>query len=99
MSFTIGLMGPFGVGIMINMIKKIFKSDTVIEKIKVDQRRCWGKGVCCNVAADAFELNKNSVVVPKNSWSCEDADVMDAAKYCCGGVIKLYDLYGNEIEI
>lgn len=50
-------------------------------KVKVDEEKCVGCGLCVNACPDCFELNDAGIAIVKQS-ECESCDVNDVASQC-----------------
>jgi ferredoxin len=52
--------------------------------IRVDLEKCCGNGMCCGLAPEYFELDRNGQLnLLRDTARSEDADLLEQAVLCC----------------
>jgi len=72
-----------------------------ISKIVVDKGACIGAGTCVVLAPNAFELDSSGVAIVKIDAISHQTfeELLEAAKSCPTGAIKLFDENNKEIKL
>jgi ferredoxin len=60
-------------------------------KIVVDADTCIGDGICCDEAAQTFEMNDDNVAVVKQPTNDDRETILAAARSCPVDAIKVID--------
>ena len=60
-------------------------------KIEVDRETCIGDQLCCNEAANTFEMDDEDIAVVKDPEGDSPEDVLTAAQGCPTDAIILHD--------
>lgn len=71
-----------------------------ITKIVVDANACIGAATCVALASQAFQLTSQGIAeILPTAMNHTDEELIDAAKSCPTGAIKLIGQDGNEIKL
>jgi ferredoxin len=65
-------------------------------KIEIDREACIGDQLCCNEAADTFEMDDEDIAVVKDPEGNTPDEILAAAQGCPTDAITLHDAESGE---
>lgn len=66
-------------------------------RIEVDRGLCAGYQRCIDVAPHVFELDDDGIAHVKDGQGGSPADIVDAARACPLGAIRVFDADGKQL--